>query len=103
MTVESELIYPTLSVLAEAPRGELATTELREVLKDVLPLTPDDLAPLTGRSDTKIDQTIRNMKSHKKTAGNIIYEGYVEEVPRGFRITERGKSLLARKPKGLFD
>ncbi|MEM6625024.1 MAG: winged helix-turn-helix domain-containing protein [Pseudomonadota bacterium] len=103
MITESELTYPTLGVLADAPGGKLATTELREALKEVLPLKESDVEPLAGRPDTKIDQRIRNMKSHKKSVGNVIFEGLVEEVPRGFKITDKGRRHLARRPETLFD
>lgn len=96
MITENELTDPIIELLARAPGDALTTTELREMLKDNLPLSEADLRPLRGRPDTRIDQIIRNVKSHKKSEGNPFYEGLIEEQPRGFRLTSKGK-IYAKK------
>lgn len=97
MISEAELSIPALKVLAGAPNGAMSTRELRERLKKALPLTPADCAPLVGRADTKIDQRIRNLKSHSKSPGNIIREGYAKPIRGGFQITKHGRGLLKKK------
>jgi hypothetical protein len=86
-----------MSVLDESMIGELSTTQLREEVKRRIKLDSADMAPLRNRSDRRIDQKIRNLKSHKEQPGNPFFEGYLEDVPRGFRITEKGRAQLRRR------
>lgn len=94
MKTEHDIVAPVLSVLAEAPLGELSTTDLRQEVKANLNLTSEDLAPLRNRPDCRIDQVIRNLKSHKETPGNPFAEGLLEDVHRGFRITDKGRRYI---------
>ena len=94
MTTESEVIGPVLRVLGDAPDGYLPTGEIRRRVRAALPLTPNDLSPLSNRPDQKIDQVIRNLKSHKNSSGNPFFEGLLRDVPRGYAITERGRHRL---------
>ena len=95
MTREAELIGPVLTILKQEPSGQLSTSELRKRVRAAIPLTCEDLAPLANRPDQRIDQIIRNLKSHKKSPGNPFAEGLLADVPRGFKLTAKGK-LLAR-------
>jgi hypothetical protein len=46
------------------------------------------------------EQRVRNLKSHDKTPGNVIAEGFVEQVEKGlYRLTEAGRLHL--KHQGL--
>lgn len=63
-------------------------------MKDTLRLTVEDLKPLRNRHDFRIDQTIRNLKSHKGEPGNPFFEGLLRDVARGYAITERGRRAL---------
>ena len=94
MIGELQITRPFLQVLDESLLGELTTTEIRIELRHRLPLGPDDFRPLRNRSDQTFDQIVRNLKSHKDVPGNPIYEGYAIDVPRGFRITRKGRELL---------
>jgi len=91
---ERDVVGPVLRVLNESLLGELTTTEIRLEVKRRLPLDASDFAPLKNRPDHRIDQVIRNIKSHKNTAGNPICEGLLKEVPKGLRITSKGKAHL---------
>lgn len=93
MHTEAEVVGPILSVLRRAPKGILSTTEIRAEVKKLLPLTAYDLEPLRNRPDTRIDQVIRNVKCHKNVPGNPFFEGYFEEVPRGFKLTAKGRRI----------
>lgn len=94
MITEEDVVLPTLQVLNETLLGELTTAELRQELRKRLPLTERDLEPLRNRSDQRIDQIIRNLKCHKKSEGNPFNEGYLLDIPRGFRITDTGRQYL---------
>ena len=43
-----------------------------------------------SRKDSKFSQLVRNLKSHKTTKSNFIYQGYVQDVSGGFKITRKG-------------
>ena len=95
MTKEVDVVLPVLRVLIDTDTGTLRTTEIRERVRDSIRLTPDDLAPLRNRQDQRIDQTIRNLKSHKNVPGNPFYEGLLRDVPRGYAITDRGRQVAS--------
>lgn len=97
MTSEHDLVVPALLILSKAPGGALKTGELRDAIKMAIHLSGEDEELLAGRSDTKIDQRVRNLKSHKSSIGNPIFEGWMEETYRGFRITEYGKRYLRQE------
>ena len=94
MKTEHDVTLPVLTVLSEEPSGQLATGELRHKVRERLPLDQQDLWPLNNRSDQRIDQIIRNLKSHKATPGNPFCEGLLQDVPRGYAITDRGRAYL---------
>jgi hypothetical protein len=56
---------------------------------------------LAGRADSMFSQLVRNLKSHKTTKTNFIYQGYAESIPNGFRITERGRDFVKEYFSGV--
>ena len=50
----------------------------------------EDAEILQNRSDTKFSQKVRNLKSHK----TLLKGGWATEIEEGFRITEKGRSLI---------
>lgn len=94
MTHEDELTLPTLRVLSKVDDGKLSTTQLRRAVKNEIRLKAGDLDPIKGRPDFRIDQTIRNIKSHKKSPGNPFFEGYLQDIPKGFKITTKGRKFI---------
>jgi hypothetical protein len=47
-----------------------------------------------SRKDSKFSQLVRNLKSHKTTKTNFIYQGYAQDVPGGFQITQKGMDFV---------
>lgn len=87
---EAELVLPTLMLLHDAPNGEMTTTELiRQLEYHFLP-DGEDAAILADRTDTKFSQKVRNLKSHK----TLSKAGLAEEIPNGFRVTEKGRIFV---------
>ena len=41
------------------------------------------------------EQQVRNIVSHRRTAGNIIAEGYATRFPRRLTITEAGRKKVS--------
>ncbi|NJS37892.1 MAG: hypothetical protein HC783_01585 [Rhodobacteraceae bacterium] len=93
MTREVDVVLPVLRVLCQTETGTLRTQEVRQRVRETIRLTPDDLAPLRNRPDQRIDQTIRNLKSHKNVPGNPFFEGWLQDVPRGYTVTDLGRRI----------
>lgn len=90
---EEDLIRPALLTLAKAERsnhGPLSTAQLKVALKAALGdlMSDEDRAPLKNRSDTKIDQVIRNLVSHR----TLTRKQWVHQENGLFSITEAGKA-----------
>ena len=92
---EAELIVPALRIM-KIRGGYVTTTDLISELIVTLNPIGKDVEIIPGRQDTYFSQKVRNLKSHKKSPGNIIYEEYAEDVTRGLRITAKGLAYLNR-------
>lgn len=92
---EEDLIQPSLLILAQAERsnhGPVSTAQLKVALKSALDqsLSEEDKAPLKNRNDTKIDQIIRNLVSHR----TLTRKELVNQENGLFSITEAGKAMV---------
>jgi hypothetical protein len=88
--------------IALAPRigreGSMQT--LKKEIPNHLKLSAADLRGSTTRPNEAMwEQQIRNITSHHKSPGNFIYEGFLERIDGGLRLTEAG--YLRLKHKGL--
>lgn len=91
---EQQVSIPALLLLAKlnADRdgAPVSTTELRQALKASIVVAPEDVAPLKGRTDTKVDQVIRNLVSH----GTLEREGWIQRSDKGLKVTQSGLGRL---------
>jgi hypothetical protein len=94
---ESDLLLPTLRLLAAQADGYLSTSDLISALTTEFQPKGEDAEILKNRQDTKFSQIVRNMVSHKGSAANIIALGYVKRFRRGLAITDDGRKHLQRK------
>lgn len=90
---ENELVDPSLEYLYDCPDGEASTTELRDHLFKVMGPKGEDTDILDGRVDTKFDQKVRNLKSHK----TLEKTGYVDATYRGFRLNNFGRKMVEKR------
>lgn len=92
--IEDMVARQILIRLAELQPGDkakpIAITALRKDVKSELPLSLMDIQILKDRSDTRIDQVIRNVISHNTLTKN----GLVKRDERGLLITDKGKTLV---------
>jgi hypothetical protein len=82
---EADLSKDVLDIIDARPNKQITTTELIAELRKRIPLTDEDKEILAKRQDDRFSQIVRNIKSHKATPGNLIYEGILADIPRGFR------------------
>lgn len=94
---EADLTIPALRVVRDTPKGQITTTNLIAGLRKIMTLSPGDEELLEGRNDDHFSQIVRNIKSHKGTPGNLLAEGYLENVGDGFKITDAGRRYLESK------
>jgi Mrr N-terminal domain len=93
---------PRVGLQFSADINEASVRELVRHVPEYVNLTPEDREPSDTRPPEEMwEQRVRNLKSHDKTPGNVIGEGFVEQVGRGlYRLTEAGRLHL--KHKGLI-
>ena len=88
---EKSLILPALFFINE--EGELNTSEIIKKLEAALSPTGEDAEILSGRSDTKFSQKVRNlMGSHYSSNG--MKELTTKSSDGYFSLTDQGKQLL---------
>lgn len=97
---EHDVAHATCIVLAPRVGREGAIQTLKKEIPSVLKLSAADLRQsTTRRNEAMWEQQIRNITSHHKSPGNFIYEGFLERIKGGLRLTEAGHLRL--KHKGL--
>ena len=91
-TTEPELGRVVMQVLAGEPCGEATVRTLIKKAPNHVTLTEDDYQQSPTREHEAMwEQRVRNLKSHDKTPGNVIGEGYVAHISRGrYRLTDVG-------------
>ena len=83
---EHDVAHAACIVLATGPYREGST------------LSAADLARSKTRpTEAMWEQQIRNIRSHHKSPGNFIYEGFLESVKGGLRLTEAGRLRLEHR------
>lgn len=95
-TSETDLGLAVMQVLASRPNGQATMRVLIKRVPDFIQLTPEDREPSGKRIHEEMwEQRVRNLKSHDKTEGNILGEGFVERLVRGtYMLTETGRLRL---------
>ena len=90
---ETELMLPSLYLMSLA-NGKITTAELIKKLRIVMKPSGEDLKILSGRTDDKFSQKVRNLKAHD-TFERFGYAEYKGTSGSGhFEITQLGKTHL---------
>jgi hypothetical protein len=94
---ENEIAHAVLQIAATQPNGIATFPRMKREVPNHVSLSARDRRKSVTRPNEEVwEQRIRNIKSHSKSEGNYICEGYLEHVPRsGYRITDKGRRLLA--------
>lgn len=83
-----------LLVMSVRPAGEITTADLIGELPNFIHISDAHAAINQSRKDSKFSQIVRNLKSHKTSSTNFIFQGFAEDIKGGFRITERGMAFV---------
>lgn len=86
---EKQILIEAISLLQNA--GKISIKELRERLKETMDLSEEDLQINRNRNDTKFDQKVRNLISHRDSNGLTKYCDYEKIGKEGFLKLKRGK------------
>jgi hypothetical protein len=89
---EKELILPSLYLLNIEEHKTLSTTYLISKLRILLKPDDEDIEIISGRSDDKFSQKVRNLKSHN-TLTNLNFCTYQDNQ---FTLTDIGEEYLIR-------
>lgn len=100
-TSESDLGLAVMQVLTSRPEGNATVRTLISQAPSFVNLTAEDHEPSETRPNEEMwEQRVRNLKSHDKSPGNVIAEGYVKHLGQGkYQLTDAGRLHL--KHKGL--
>lgn len=83
-----------LLIMSVRPNGEISTSDLIEAMPAYVKLSDDHTAANASRKDSKFSQLVRNLKSHKGSKSNFIYQGYADDIRGGFKITDKGMEFV---------
>jgi hypothetical protein len=92
--LRADLWKYALLIMSVRPEGKIATSDMIAELPGYVHLSEDHAAANASRKDSKFSQLVRNLKSHKTTKTNFIYQGYAQDVPGGFQITRKGMDFV---------
>lgn len=94
---EAEIAEAVLKILVGTATGDASLGYLKARIPDYVKLSAADLEESETRPGEPMwEQRLRNIKSHYKTEGNYIAEGYLTAPSRGrLRITDAGRKRVA--------
>jgi hypothetical protein len=80
--------------MIQKPNMTISTTDLIFELPNYIAIPDGGEEPNVSRGDSKFSQIVRNLKSHKASPSNFIAKGYAEDVPNGFKATQKGRDFV---------
>ena len=92
-TLEKDIKLPSLYLLAgleQTMQRPVPMTVLRTTLRSVLPKSRVDMETLKNRTDSRLDQIIRNLISHN----TLLKEGWAKRTVEGMSVTQSGYEAL---------
>jgi hypothetical protein len=94
ISLRDDLWKYALLVMVQKPGMEISTSDLIAELPSYIVVPTDAQDANQSRGDSKFSQLVRNLKSHKSTTKNFIYQGYAEATDKGFRATQKGMDFV---------
>ncbi len=89
---ETELILPSLYIMAQQPEGSITTAELIPLLESVFHPKGKDAEIIDSRNDTYFSQKVRNLKSHN----TLSKKGLATYQDGKYSITDLGRQLIGK-------
>ncbi|WP_222428342.1 DNA damage-inducible protein D [Sphingomonas suaedae] len=92
--LRADLWKYALLIMSVRPDGEISTSDMIAEMPGYVHLSEEHTAANASRKDSKFSQLVRNLKSHKTSKSNFIYQGFAQDVPGGFKITRKGLDFV---------
>jgi hypothetical protein len=92
--LRADLWKYALLIMSVRPEGEISTSDMIAEIPGYVHLSEEHTAANASRKDSKFSQLVRNLKSHKTSKSNFIYQGFAQDVPGGFKITRKGLDFV---------
>jgi hypothetical protein len=92
--LRADLWKYALLIMSVRVDGEISTSDMIAELPGYVSLSDEHTTANASRKDSKFSQLVRNLKSHKTTKTNFIYQGYAQDIPGGFKITRKGLDFV---------
>jgi hypothetical protein len=92
--LRADLWKYALLIMSVRPEGKITTSGMIAEMPGYVHLSEEHVTANASRKDSKFSQLVRNLKSHKTTKTNFIYQGYAQDVPGGFQITRKGMDFV---------
>jgi hypothetical protein len=92
--LRADLWKYALLIMSVRPEGKITTCDMITEMPGYVHLSEDHVTANASWKDSKFSQLVRNLKSHKTTKTNFIYQGYAQGVPGGFQITRKGMDFV---------
>jgi methylphosphotriester-DNA--protein-cysteine methyltransferase len=92
--LRADLWKYALLIMSVRPKGEISTSDMIAEMPSYVHLSEEHTEANASRKDSKFSQIVRNLKSHKNSKTNFIYQGYVQDIPGGFKITRKGLDFV---------
>lgn len=83
-----------LLAMVQRPQMEIGTADLIAALPSYIAVPSDASEANESRKDSKFSQLVRNLKSHKTSSTSFIARGYAEDIPNGFKATQKGRDFV---------
>jgi hypothetical protein len=96
VNLSADLWKYALLVMVQRDPMEISTAELIAELPNYIDVPETASEANSSRRDSKFSQLVRNLKSHKTSSTNFIAQGYAEDIPNGFRATEKGFDFVIK-------
>ena len=94
INLRDDLWKYALLVIVQKPDMEITTSDLIKELPKYIRIPENAVGENASRNDSKFSQIVRNLKSHKSSKTNFIYQGYAESTEKGFRATQLGLEFV---------
>ncbi|HZG08236.1 MAG TPA: DNA damage-inducible protein D [Allosphingosinicella sp.] len=94
INLRADLWKYALLIMAQKPSMEISTRDLIDELPRYIRVPEWTTAENNSRTDSKFSQIVRNLKSHKASSTNFIFQGYAEDIKGGFRATAKGLAFV---------
>lgn len=95
---EQQIGEAVLQILATCDGGAATIAHLTERIPHHVNLSEEDCKQSDTRPNEQVwEQQVRNLISHRGTAGNIVAEGLATYAPGTLTITDAGRLHVAHK------